>query len=310
MMVVVLNPFAGGGQAEKRWESIKNQIPGSYTVLNLAKIQNLHYHLSEAFLSGTRIFVAAGGDGTVNLLSQTLIETFSEHELKEISLGAVGIGSSNDYHKPINKAACINGHPCRLDLTHTQQRDLLKLTLCGDNNKTQQRFALLNASCGLTAKANFYFNKPNPILLFFKKISVNLAIFFAAIQSICALRNQPMTIATDHNHLQYQVTNIGIVKSPFFSGEFAYESQFIPDDGSYSVYVCHNMNVWEVVKTLFGLKKHKFIPSKKSLCIKLNETNSLKISSKTAFPFEFDGEVEWINFVKISMMKRFIRCCT
>ena len=308
-MAVVLNPFAGGGLATTRWESIKDQMPSPYIVINLPKIQHLHDHLSEAYLSGIRTFIAAGGDGTVNLLSQTLIERFNEHKLQEVSLGAIGIGSSNDYHKPMAQTSCIHGYPCRLNVNQIQKRDLLKLTL-STNHREHQRVALLNASCGITAKANELFNTHAPILRFLKKVSINLAILFTAIQSICTYRNQSMTIATDETTLHYPITNIGITKSPFFTGEFAYEDQFIPDDGSYSVYICHNMNVWDVMKRLFRLKKHQFISDKKALCIKLNEASTVKIFSNNLFPFEFDGETAWVNSVTITMMKQCIRCCT
>lgn len=55
--------------------------------------------------------IAVGGDGTVNLLAQALLESV---EWREISLGALGTGSSNDFHKPRRKR--FHGLPARLDL--------------------------------------------------------------------------------------------------------------------------------------------------------------------------------------------------
>lgn len=311
MIVVVLNSFAGGGQAKKRWESIKNKMPSPFVLINLQEVNTtLHEHLLKAFHAGQRIFVAAGGDGTVNLLTQTLLETFCESDLNEITLGAIGLGSSNDFHKPIHNCAKINGYPCCLNVTQKQRRDILRLTLNGYDYSKKQRFALLNVSCGITAKANIDFNKPSVILRFFKRYSVNLAIFVAAIKSIFTFKNQEMSIISERGQFEYPITNIGIIKSPFFSGNFAYDTNFIPDDGVYSAYICHNMNIWEAVKTLFKLRRHCFIQGKKAFRLQFNKNSVVEISSKHSFPLEFDGEVESIYSVKISLMKSFINCCT
>lgn len=311
MVVIVLNSFAGGGQAKKRWESIKSKMPTPFVLINLQEVNTtLHEYLLKEFHAGQRIFVAAGGDGTVNLLAQTLLETFCESDLNEITLGAIGLGSSNDFHKPIHNCVKINGYPCRLSVTQKQRRDILKLTLDGDDYSKKQRFALLNVSCGITANANRDFNKPNIILRFFKRYSVNLAIFIAAIKSIFTFKNQEMRIISERGQFEHPITNIGIIKSPFFSGNFAYDTNFIPDNGVYSVYICHNMNILEAVRTLFKLRRHCFIQGKKAFRLQFNKNSVVEISSKRSFSLEFDGEVESIYSVKISLMKSFINCCT
>jgi diacylglycerol kinase family enzyme len=302
-MFVVLNPLAGGGRAEKKWGSIKSKLPIPYALVTLEAASKLRYPLLEAFRHGYRLFTAAGGDGTMNLLTQTVIDTFSENELQEISLGAIGLGTSNDFHKPFDKM--IGSFPCRLDFAKKQKRDLLELTLNSANNHQKRRYCLLNASCGITAKANSDFNRPGAILKLLKKYCPAFSILFAVMKSVLTFQNIPLTIMSK----PYLITNIGIVKSPFFSGNFAYECQF-PADGSFNAYICHSMSLWEALKTLFNLRNHCFIEGHKSHRITIDPNGSLEIDSNCPIPFEFDGEVEWVQSVQIKILKTNLCFCT
>ena len=55
-----------------------------------------------ALRDGTRVFVAAGGDGTVHALVERA-RRIARHDSRSPTLpfGVVGLGSSNDFHKPV-----------------------------------------------------------------------------------------------------------------------------------------------------------------------------------------------------------------
>jgi diacylglycerol kinase family enzyme len=70
---------------------------------------------------GETDFVAAGGDGTVNAVVSALVENASPDALRRIRLGAVGLGSSNDFHKPLSEDRSIDKRHLHIGLHLTSQ---------------------------------------------------------------------------------------------------------------------------------------------------------------------------------------------
>ena len=71
---------------------------------------------------GIRTFIAAGGDGTVNALVDALVRLRGTIALDDLTLGAIGLGSSNDAHKPVERE--IGGIPVRIDAQRALPRDV------------------------------------------------------------------------------------------------------------------------------------------------------------------------------------------
>ncbi len=99
--LIVLNPTAGGGRAEKKWNKIAEELD----------LQRISYHLKrseysghilaivrEAIQQGYRRFIAIGGDGTVN---ETVNGIFSQTEVptEKITLTCIPLGTGNDWAK-------------------------------------------------------------------------------------------------------------------------------------------------------------------------------------------------------------------
>ena len=118
-MRVFLNPNAGYGSAEKKWwriaDEVKNRLGGELSLEICSSRKEGSDRIREAVSRGEKEFVAAGGDGSVNLLLNTLME--SAMNPSQYVLGAIGIGSSNDFHKPFRKASEIGGIPVRIWLS-------------------------------------------------------------------------------------------------------------------------------------------------------------------------------------------------
>ena len=105
--LVALNPRAGGGRAGERWQRVRPSLSGRYACQQVSLDADGRWVsiVERAVTDGVRLFFAAGGDGTVNLLLNALRRTRGQVPLERLVLGAVGLGSSNDFHKPIGRTA-------------------------------------------------------------------------------------------------------------------------------------------------------------------------------------------------------------
>src|SRR3990172_6041274 len=120
MMIIVVNPAASGGKGLRKWREIEPAVHervGAAQVLVAASRSSAEAAVRTALLAGETDFVAAGGDGTVNLLVQAIMELGAQSLLGSVRLGAIGLGSSNDFHKPFRQDRLVRNVPVRLDFT-------------------------------------------------------------------------------------------------------------------------------------------------------------------------------------------------
>ena len=73
-------------------------------------------------------------------------------------LGAIGLGSSNDFHKPFNGNNGLNGHvPLRLDYHHTTEHNIDRVDFLDEHHLWQRKYFVINCSIGIIAYANYLY---------------------------------------------------------------------------------------------------------------------------------------------------------
>src|SRR5215203_3885270 len=114
--VIIINPRCHQGGGWKRWLSIRNEVLQSfhcpveqYVLEKGIEIDTLIKDLS--YLDRNYI-ISAGGDGSMHLLANTLLNNPSVNR-DNIILGAIGLGSSNDFLKPFRRK--IKNIPVRIN---------------------------------------------------------------------------------------------------------------------------------------------------------------------------------------------------
>ena len=310
-MIIIINPYAGGGTALQKWETIEKEIMklfGPLKIRFLDEKKSMKDCLSELLMQGHREFIAGGGDGTVNLLLQNIIELVPSSHLGKIKIGAIGLGSSNDFHKPFNMKNMINSIPCKFNFAFARARDVGILTYITGDKKKQQKYWLINASIGITAEANYFFNKPDFILNYLKRTLTRYAIIYAALRTIFCYRNHHFTVTIGTNKSKkINLTNMGIVKSPHFSGNFSYNTPFETDNGQFYINICRDMNLINTLNILWNLSKSRFrgLPKTASVC-----SDHLTVASDHPFAIEFDGEVVNTQNAIFGIKRKLIGICT
>ena len=307
--VVVLNPRAGGGRARRLWQEVEPEVRrrlGPYTLVTAGR-PALDEELRLAVRQGTRDFVAAGGDGTVNLLLEALLAGTDESVLPCLRLGAIGFGSSNDFHKPGEAEPTVRGVPLKLERAGARLHDVGRLRYVDEAGDERVRHWIINASIGTTAEANRLFNHPNVVLRVLKRVSPWRGIIYAAVREIVEYRCRPMVLTVDQERpVTFVVKNLGIVKNPHFSGDLCYDSPYEPGSGYFHVHLLEQVSPLRLASTVWGLLHARFIGTKGTRSWRARH---VEVVADRPFPVEFDGETVLARRATFDVLPRLIQVC-
>jgi diacylglycerol kinase (ATP) len=308
-MLVFINPKSCGGSALKKWKAVE---PGLSQKINCADLFFLNGSIPmqlcirAALCNGETKFVAAGGDGTLNLLINSIIKYSSIEQLNKIKIGAIGIGSSNDFYKPVKESDIVNNIPVRIDFDKAEPRDVGKITFENDGI-IKSKYFMINSSIGITAEANYFFNNPDRILASLKRKSTQSAILYAAGRNLFEYKNFDVDIFSEETgKMKVKITNLGIVKNPNFSGNLSYGYNADYENGLFNIHLCYEMNLQDRIELFWSLNNGSF---KKVQKTKSWSTKKISIKSNNKFAVEYDGEVNTANSVVFSILPKFLKIC-
>ena len=313
---VFLNPGATYGRGRERWVRVERELERRLGALAVEEIEagRLRVRLAELVESGERRFVAAGGDGTVNLLVNAIMELPEDDssgavpsESDRVTLGAVGLGSSNDFHKPYGESDTIDGMPVHVDFEHWIDRDVIRVEYEPPDGGTVTRHAAINASVGVTAEANARFNDPGAFIRAARRLSVDAAITAAVLTTLHRWADITCAFSVDGGEAgMASVTSLSVFKNAHFGGDLCYDTPVSADDGVLGIALCEGMSAFEVVATVAALRKGRFEGRPKT---RTWHAGSLSIQADRTFALETDGEVVWARSARFSVAPRQMRCC-
>ncbi|HYQ58765.1 MAG TPA: diacylglycerol kinase family protein, partial [Draconibacterium sp.] len=287
---VLINGFANNGSAQKKWDQIEDEVkkslPDGTLYIHLSETEN-HSSLMETLVNDNQVkhFVSAGGDGSLNILINTLAQV-TDYHLAPYSIGAIGLGSSNDFHKPVKNK--MNEIPVRINFENKKQVDLGVIEF-QNNGVTQKQLFIVNASLGFTAQGNKLFNdKSNKIIRFLKPSSTNLCILWTIAQTLMSYKNIDLEIRYDQKQISTRVTNLSIAKNPNVSGSFCYDVDPGSDSGYLGFYLAENFERQQIPKLLYALYRNRFSKTKNR---KTALVHSVLTTSAKPVTLETDGEI-------------------
>jgi diacylglycerol kinase (ATP) len=306
-VIIVLNERAGYGRAAARWKAVRPELEtklGPLRVVTAGSIDDARDAVAGAVGSGERAVIAAGGDGTVNLLVNAIMTVEGGDAL---ALGAVGLGSSNDFHKPVGSRSVIEGIPARIDCDRAREVDVMRVEYGYGDDGTKTGYAIINASIGISAEANYNFNHPTGFTRAASRLSVDAAIVASVIRTLATYRDIPCRIRIDGgDEGRFMVSNLGIIKNPHFAGSFCYDTPIAPDDGKLGINLCERLSRLQVLTTLAALSRKHFQGRPKTRCW---EGERVVVEAGDEFALEMDGEVVRARRSEFTVLPRRLRCC-
>ncbi|MFD0360805.1 diacylglycerol/lipid kinase family protein [Nocardia sp. GCM10030253] len=315
-MLVVLNPLSNAGTALERWLPVERTLRGRNTDLTVempgdaeqaAKLVRARIEALDGMTP--EVIVAAGGDGMVNLVLNAIMDPETDRPRRgaeTLALGAIGLGSSNDFHKPARREAVIADVPVRIDAERAELVDIGKATMLLPDGTRTVRYFLLNASMGLVAAGNHSFNNARGLIGWLKSRNVEAAIVATALSNIATHRPLPIHLRGGDWEHTAPITNVGVLKSVHFAGGMYYDTPVTRTDGRFDV------NIWEaagrarILGLIAGLYRGKFSGSTLATCYR-DSTVALRPAHPT--PLELDGEITIVASARLEVLPRAMKVC-
>jgi len=306
-MIVLLNKYSNNGRGLKRWEKYRPEleekyIPGEYTMISDS--ENFSKYLRQEVKKGERFLVSAGGDGTIHFLLNQIMR-IKKRVRQKLVLGAIGLGSSNDFHKPYSPVKHKNGRiPVKLDHENAVLHNVGQVDFEDESGKWQRKYFVINSSIGIIAQANYLFNSREKIVRWLKSRWVEGTIWYSALKTLFTSRNVPVKIKIGRESYSTEVTSLSVVINPHVSGSFCYDFNLSPQSDFLGVALCEQMGILSRLRTLFSLTRSKFsgLPKTRSW-----RADAIEILPSSPTPLELDGEIYVARRIKIKLLQGVLR---
>lgn len=304
--LVVLNTAAHGGTAARRFALVRRAMAEAFDASVVVDLTGnaLRTQLRAALDRGVRVFISAGGDGTAHALVNALADTPGRPPLDSLTLGAVGLGSSNDLLKPASRR--VGGVPVRLDALRAAPRDLIA---CAhrDAAGVHHALVLVSASLGLVACANARFQANSTLARALRRASTSAAIGWAAARTLVGWRNVSARLCIDSGAEQaVALGSLSVLKTEWLSGRLRFGHPVAPASGDFDVALAEGLGRRQLGADMLALLRGRFDGRRGHRRLR---ARSLDVWLDRTGPLELDGEIVEATEAHFGMFTERIRLC-
>lgn len=142
---------------------------------------------------------------------------------------------------------------------------------------------------------------------FLKRTHVPWAILYAALTSLFTYKNVPVRLSiAGAGSLCTSITNLGILKSPYFSGDLRYDSPRNYSNGRFVVVACSDMDIRHRLSLFRALKNGSLAGLQ---MVRSWSTPAVEIESPASFAIEMDGETVHARRARFTVVPRILKVC-
>lgn len=272
--LLFFNPKSGHSRMPHHCDLISRHFADHQIKLETVFVPKPHAEIQAiidvAISEGVTLFLAAGGDGTVSMISTHLVGT-------EYPIGIIPLGTGNLLAKALHIPQKIDQ---ALDLITNHDHSKVKI----DTFKTNDRYFLLNISVGVSPKIMQSVNSDHKQRLGFFAYLINF------IQQLLGLKLHRISIDCDHqesSHLASEilVTNIGTAGVEPLS----WSEDILLNDGTLDLLIFRAANLVEILGLVYAVFSKKGRLNSVIRFLKVHEY--CRIESKSTLHTQADGDV-------------------
>ncbi len=299
--VIYLNEASDWGGAKSKFERVSRELKASGIPFVVKRIpaEEVFSSVRTHFEKGFRRFVAAGGDGTLNLLAQALM-ALPDSDRSQTLLGCIGVGSSCDFLKPPDPAGWLGQCQVALDLQSAYTREVYRLDF--DSGTV---YFLMNSSVGLIADGCRDFASPPWWLRAVRSLAGHPASvgFYSAVKAI-GHQGFPAKLISSVRQEQGTYSGITLLNHPHIAGGVQFHTRRTFQDGLMDVLALSKVSPTRMAEVA---KEWSEDLPRDGGDVSFFSTRELEIEFESAETVEYDGEVLATRYAKYTVVPEALR---
>ena len=302
--LIIVNPAAGDGKAEKRWQEFESQLKQTQIPYQ-AVITEYQNHatsiVADAISSGYNRIGVFSGDGTLNEVLQGLYK--DDHILSDdLKLIFFPAGSSCDFEKKFkNQRSLIE----RIQADDCVSIDVFKVECRDFSGKQISRYIVNNSSIGIISQANEKFISVKGITKKIKQMSIDAGAVICGLQAITQFTPFTAEMSLDGESIPLKnLSNVTLFKTAHFGGDMSYGIETAQDDGQLSVVWLDGMSRLSLAALMPSLFTGTILKKKQAhyrICRKF------ELTTKDDVIVETDGEQIGVPPVKYTILPKALK---
>ncbi len=289
---VFLNPQANRATAAAAWPRLAEALHAAGRAFKLWTTEtaaDVPARVAEAIGQGATCLVAAGGDGTLQLVLDALMAA-QEQGLAPgaVHLGAIGLGTSNDFHKPIGEAPQVAGFPCRLQVDTARRRDVIRLEATLPTGSVVVRHLLQASHAGTIPAANHRLTRQKSLANWLYRYWYTAALMLASAQEAFTYPGFPAEVEAGPHRWEGEFTGMSLLKQRFVAGSFAFLTPRTPYDGLLDLALCRKVPAMRLIGLIDAFEKQGLRGHPEVHCAEVTEVTA---RFGRVLPIDFDGEL-------------------
>ncbi len=240
----IINPTSGGGSSGKTWAQARAFIESSLGNFSFEFTGGKGHGIELARRASDKAkkIIAIGGDGTISEIVSGIIQSGN----KNIELGVLNLGTGGDFCRTLQISSNINKGIERLKNGIATETDIGSITYIGNNNKSEERYFINIAGCGMAGEVVRTINKS-------KKLFGSFSYYLSSVQNLFSYKNKKLLISIDDGEpKEFVAVTVAVCNGKYFGGGMQISPNSEISDGLLNITIIGDWNIFE--KILYSSK--------------------------------------------------------
>jgi YegS/Rv2252/BmrU family lipid kinase len=279
----IINPTSGGGSCGKTWAQARQFIESTLGNFSFEFTGGKGHaiELTRRAADKAKKIIAIGGDGTISEIVSGIIQSGN----KNVEIGVLNLGTGGDFCRTLQIRSNINKGLEKLKNGSVIQTDVGCITFIGNNGKSEERYFINIAGCGMAGEVVRTINKS-------KKMFGSFSYYLSSVQNLFSYANKKVLIKIDDEEpKEFVAVTVAVCNGKYFGGGMQISPKSEINDGLFNITIIGDWNILE--KIIYSSKLYGSnilnVPKVFSFVAKKIEIQNLSGDDSPAF-IDSDGE--------------------